>query len=205
MNFSSLSANDKLLVYGAVAAVIGGLVGSIGGLIFLSVLAAIAMLIVVFLPQFSPQTSLPGSRGSLVMVIGLVAAIAAALAFLTIVADIGFWFDNNPVRAVFFLIAVAGSLLMGWIGWQEFQAEGGKLQLGTTNTAGTGTATQAPPPPAADTSAPPPRTEPVAPPAPAEPPATAEPTSTAPPPATSETDDRPMGAERDDTGDNRVG
>ena len=135
-------------------------------------LAGIALLVVLFLPQFSPQTSLPGSRGSLLVAIGGIGAVAAALAFLIFVVDIGFWFQFAAVRAIFLLIGVAGALLAGWIAWQEFQAEGGKFQMG----AGTGGAGTASPPSAsagtaAGTSVPPASSAPAAPPDAAPPPA----------------------------------
>ena len=149
MDFSKLSQNEKLAVYGAVAAVIGGIVGGISGVIWISVLAGLALLVVLFLPQLSPQTSLPGSRGSLLVAIGGVGAVAAALAFLIVLVDIGFWFEFAAVRTIFFLIGVAGAVLFGWIAWQEFQAEGGKFQLGATTT---GAAASAPPAAAAPTS-----------------------------------------------------
>lgn len=148
MDLSKLSSNEKLMLYGAVAAVIGGIVGGISGLIWISVIAGLAMLVVLLLPQLSPQTSLPGSRGSLLVAIGGVGAVAAALALLMILVDIGFWFEFAAVRTIVFLIAVAGALLMGWIAWQEFQAEGGKFQLGSSSMAA------GPPTVASDTSAP---------------------------------------------------
>ncbi|MGH2445673.1 MAG: hypothetical protein ACRDGD_06510 [Candidatus Limnocylindria bacterium] len=161
MDFSKFSQNEKLMIYGAVAAVIGGLVGGISGLIWLAVLAGLAMLVVLFLPQFSPNTKLPGSRGSLLVAIGAIGAVAAALAFLIILVDIGFWFEFSAVRTIVFLIGVAGALLMGWIAWQEFRAEGGKFELGAATSSGSTAATSAttdtpaadPTPPAADATA----------------------------------------------------
>jgi hypothetical protein len=182
MDFSKLSANEKLAVYGAVAAILGGLVGSVSGLIWLAVLAAIGVLAVIFLPQLAPKTTLPGSKGSLLVALGGVAAVAAALSFLVWLPDIGLWFEINAIRSIAFVIGVAGSLLIGWIGWQEFQAEGGKFQLGTG-------AAAAPPPPSADeaAAAPPPA-------APSEPPSA----STAPPPTAPAEPAPPAEAERRD-------
>lgn len=158
MDFSKFSQNEKLMLYGAVAAVIGGIVGSIGGLIWISVLAGLAVLVVLFLPQFSPQTNLPGSRGSLLVLIGGIGAVAAALAFLMVVVDIGFWFEVAAVRTIVFLIGVAGALLMGWLAWQEFKAEGGKFELGTASSAAPPAASATPTetPPVTTESAPPP-------------------------------------------------
>jgi hypothetical protein len=163
MDFSKLSSSEKLAVYGSVAAIIGGLVGGISGLIWLSVLAAFGLLVVVFMPMMSPSTTLPGSKGSLLVVLGGIAGAAAVLGLLTVIADIGFWFEAYPVRAIFFLIAVAGSLLMAWVGWQAFQAEGGKFNMGMTGS-GTGGTPAAPPAPSAQaTPAAPPPTSPAPP------------------------------------------
>jgi hypothetical protein len=95
---------------------------------------------------------------------GALAGVAMALALLSAFASN--ILSNLDFRDIFFLIAVAGGLLMAWAGWQEFQSEGGKFQLGTTGAAaGTATPATAPPagaPPAAtETSAAP--SEPVTP------------------------------------------
>lgn len=134
MDFNKLSANEKLAVYGSVAVIVGGLVSvGLGGLGLLAVIAALGMLAVLFLPQFSPSTTLPGSKGSLMLILGGIAAVVMLLALLTIISLLGFYFQSLAVNAIFFLIAVAGGLLMGWAGWQEFQAEGGKFVLGTAS------------------------------------------------------------------------
>lgn len=130
MDFSKLSSNEKLATYGAVAAIIAGLVSAFGGLLFLSVLGGIAMLAVIFLPQFSPATSLPGSKGSLMLIAGGVAGVAALLTLLTWISFIGLYMGS--LGGILFLVAVVGSLVMAWAGWQAFQAEGGKFTLGST-------------------------------------------------------------------------
>lgn len=144
MNFSSLSSNEKLAVYGSIAVIVGGLVGFYGvGLI--AVLAGIAMLVIVFLPQMSPSTTLPGSKGSLMLLVG---GIAAVVLVLSLLVYSGVLFAFAGISSILFLVAVAGGLLMAWAGWQEFQSEGGKFQLGNS---GATTGTTAPPaaPPAA--------------------------------------------------------
>lgn len=144
MDFNKLSANEKLGVYGSAAVIIAGLVGlGVGGIGLLAVLAAIGMLAVIFLPQFSPSTTLPGSKGSLMLVLGGVAAVVMLLGLLQIIGALGLWFEINAVGAIFFLIAVAGAVVMAWAGWQEFQAEGGKFVLGSAS-GGTATSPSAP-------------------------------------------------------------
>ena len=162
MNFSALSSNEKLAVYGSVAVIIGGLIGFYGvGL--LAVLAAIAMLAIVFLPQMSPSTNLPGSKGSLMLLAGGVAAVVLVLSLLVYA---GVLFAFSGFGSILFLVAVVGGVLMAWAGWQEFQSEGGKFQLGSS-----GAAASAPP---AST----------APPASSAPPATYDEPASAPPAAT---------------------
>jgi len=142
MDFSKLSSNDKLATYGAVATIIGGVIGYAYGIAgLLAVLAAIGVLAVVFLPQMSPTTSLPGSHGSLLLLLGGGAAILMILALLVGSSLVFFAFG---FRDLLFLVAVAGSLVMGWAGWQAFQAEGGKFQIGSGG--GGGTPPAGPPP-----------------------------------------------------------
>ena len=86
MNWASLSSNDKLAVYGSVAVLIGGLLSFGLGLGWLALLAAIGMLLIVFLPSMSPNTNLPGSKGSLMLICGAIAAAAAVLALVGLAA-----------------------------------------------------------------------------------------------------------------------
>lgn len=175
MEFSKLSKNDKLAVYGSAAVIIGGLVGiGAAGLGILAIVAAVGMLAVVFLPQMSPGTNLPGSKGSLMLILGGVAAVILVLGLLSILSALGILLQFGGLNTIFYLIAVAGGVLMAWAGWQEFQAEGGKFQIGTSSAA-------APPP--AESRAPATPAAPDADPTPAEP-ATIEPNPDS-------TDDRP--------------
>jgi hypothetical protein len=131
MNFSKLDSTDKLAVYGSVAVIVGAIVGgTVTYLGWIAVLAAIGMLAVIFLPQVSPSTTLPGSRGSLMVICGGAAAVVMLLGLLTALGWLGLYFTVLPVQAIFFLVAVAGGLVMGWAGWQVFRAEGGKFQIG---------------------------------------------------------------------------
>ena len=166
MDLSKLNSNEKMAALGAVLAIVGSLVSFGAGPY--GVLTGLAMLLIIFLPQFSPTTKLPGSKGSLMVVVGGAAGIGAVLtllAWLPYIGSLGGYFIGG-------LLGIVGGLLMGWGGWQEFQAEGGKFQLGAAPST-------APPPPAstdtpAAASAPPepPRDvyEAPAPAAPAEPP-----------------------------------
>lgn len=173
MDFSKLDQNEKLAVYGAVASVVGPIIATAGfgfGVGWLTLILALAMLAVVFLPQLSPQTTLPGSKGSLMLVVGGIAALFAVLSLLSGFSFIGL-LGFSAVFVIGWLLGIAGGLLMGWAGWQEFQAEGGKFQIGS---APPSSPPAAPPPPAETTEAaapeaPPPPPSPTAPSAPVSP------------------------------------
>jgi hypothetical protein len=132
MDLSKLSASEKLAVYGAIATVIGGVVAAASyprhwGVTWLAAILGLAMLAVVFLPQLSPDTKLPGKKGSLMVIVGGLAALLMAFVFLT---TIGFTFEGFDVSSFLFLVALAGALVMGWAGWQAFQADGGTFDIG---------------------------------------------------------------------------
>jgi hypothetical protein len=179
MDFSKLGSNEKLAAIGAVAAIVGAILSFGGGGTF-TLLTGVAMLIIVFLPQFSPTTTLPGSKGSLMLIVGGVAGIAALLSLLAILTVLGAFALYGGIWFVGLLLSTAGGLLMGWASWREFQAEGGKFNLGA--------ASSAPPAPPAPPAAP--AEPPAAPPAP--PAAPAEPMS----PPMSDSTSEPMGSER---------
>ena len=157
MDFSKLSSNEKLAAIGAVLAIVGALLSFGGGGTF-TLLTGVAMLIIVFLPQFSPSTTLPGSKGSLMLIVGGVAGLAAVLSLLAILAVLGAFALYGGLWFIGLLLSTAGGLLMGWASWKEFQSEGGKFTLGT--------ASSAPPAPPAAPPAPPaaPMAEPMSPP-----------------------------------------
>ena len=132
MNLSKLSASEKLAVYGAVATVIGGAVAASSypghwGVTWLGAILGLAMLVIIFLPQMSPTTKLPGKKGSLMVAVGGAAALLMAFVLLTTFA---FTFEGFDLPSLLFLIAVAGAIVMGWAGWQAFQADGGGFDFG---------------------------------------------------------------------------
>ena len=97
MDFGKLNANEKLAAYGAIASVVGPILATIGfgfGVGMLTLLLALAMLAIVFMPQWSPQTQLPGSKGSLMLVVGGIAAVSAALALLSTLGYLGLFASN---------------------------------------------------------------------------------------------------------------
>jgi hypothetical protein len=135
MNFSTLSATEKLAVYAAVVVAVLGLwslTHAWGGLMVLPVLAAIGMLLVLFAPSIMPNTKLPGSKGSLLVLTGGLAAVIWALSALQ---WLGWIFGHLATfDTIQFLVGLVAALAMGWFGWQAFQAEGGKFQIGAPKT-----------------------------------------------------------------------
>jgi hypothetical protein len=148
MNLSKLSATEKLAVYGAVATVIGGAVAASSypghwGVTWLGAILGLAMLAIVFLPQLSPTTKLPGKKGSLMVAVGGAAALLMAFVLLT---TFSFTFEGFDLSSLLFLIAVIGAIVMGWAGWQAFQAEGGKFDVGMSGAAAAPPVPGVPPP-----------------------------------------------------------
>lgn len=169
MDFSKLSSNERTATFAAIVLVIGGIISNWGGLMWVSVLAGIVALVVIFLPQLSPQTSLPGSKGSLLVALGAVAAIGAVIEILRFLDYFTHTLDDWQTWA--FAIGLVASLVLLWAAWLQLQSEGGKFQFGSQ-----GSAAAAPPPPPADASST------AAPPA-AAPPAESAPSATPPPAA----------------------
>ncbi|MDP9250294.1 MAG: hypothetical protein M3O78_02850 [Chloroflexota bacterium] len=163
MNFSKLSSNEKLAVYGAILVIVGALLGfgGVGGGGF-GLLPGLAMLVIIFLPQLSPTTQLPGSKGSLMLIVGGLSALGALFSLLGLLTVLGLFAFYGGFLFVGLLLGIVGGLMMGWASWQEFQSEGGKFVLGMP--ASTSTPAAPPAAPVAPPAAP-------APPAPPEPPA----------------------------------
>ncbi len=134
MDLSKLGQNEKLALYGAIAVFLAGLVSNWGGLLWLSILAALGVAVVLFLPQMSPSTSLPGSRGSLLAVLGL---IAFGGALIELLRWLSYVFDSlGSLSTILFLVALIGAAVMAWAGWQALQGEGGKWVLGSSGSSG---------------------------------------------------------------------
>jgi hypothetical protein len=148
---SKLSANEKIAVYSAVVLILAGVISNWGGLLWLSILAGIAVVAVLFLPQFSPATKLPGSKGSLLVALG---GIAAAGAVIEILRYISYFLDTlGDYQTLLFAVALIAAVVLLWTGWKEFQAEGGKFQMGNSAAPAAGSL---PPPPASPPAAAPP-------------------------------------------------
>jgi hypothetical protein len=177
----NLTATEKQIAGAAAVVVIlsvYALFALWGGFMFVTLLAGLAGLVILFLPQIAPNMKAPGSKGSLLMVSGVLAALFWLFAFLRWLSYI---FANLNFDTLLFLVGFAASLYFGWLCWQAFQAEGGKFQFGNTDMGtSSGTAAAAPPPAEPAASAPQ-----AAPPPAAPPPAAPPPAAPASPPADS--------------------
>ena len=157
MDLSKLDQNEKTAAMASGALVIAGLIAALSystyAMAWLAVIAALAMLFVVLQPQIANGVSLPGSKGSLLLVLGVAAGAIMVLSFLLALEFVFFRFG---LPDLFFLIAIAAGLAMAWAGWQEFQAEGGTFRLGgatsspATAAPSAGASAPAAAPPAAD-------------------------------------------------------
>ena len=127
----NLSSSDRMIAISAGLVVIlslYALFNAWGGLVVVPLLTALAALVILFLPAISPNTKAPGSKGSLLMVSGVLAALFWLLAALT---WIGWIVDHlGSFDTWLFLIGFAVTLWFGWLCWSAFQAEGGKFQFG---------------------------------------------------------------------------
>lgn len=163
MDMSRLTSNERMAVYGAGASILGAVLtlfgyGFGGGGLWLTFLLSLAMLFVVFQPQWAPGTKLPGSKGSLMVIIGGVAALGALIALFSLLSFFGILagfagFFLFPLLGL--LIGIIGGAMMGLAGWREFQAEGGTLRIGTGPVSSSGTPPAATPPTAPPAAAPP--------------------------------------------------
>lgn len=136
MDFSKLTQNDKTAALASAVLIVAGLIAATTyttyAMTWLAILAAAGMLFVVLQPQIAPTVKVPGSKGSLMVVLGGIAGVIMALALLT---TLGFIFVAFGFADILFLAAILAGLTMAWTGWMAFQAEGGKFQLGTGSTA----------------------------------------------------------------------
>ncbi|MEX0710032.1 MAG: hypothetical protein WD116_02385 [Chloroflexota bacterium] len=157
MDNSKLNSNDKMALYASFVVVVTGIISITndwGSLVALAMVGGIGMAVVLLAPSMMPTMRLPGSRGSLLLITGGVAAVAWGISALT-------WLDwifrhLATFDTLQFLVGLVAALVCGWTGWQAFKAEGGKFNVGT---AGAGSAGASPPPaappaPPTDASAP---------------------------------------------------
>ncbi len=134
MDFSKLNRNELTAALASAVLIVAGLVAATTytayAITWLAILAAVGMLFVILQPQIAPSVKLPGSKGSFMVLFGGIAGVIMVIALLV---TLGFIFVAFGFADVLFLTAIVAGITMAWTGWQSFQAEGGKFQLGTAS------------------------------------------------------------------------
>ena len=98
MDLSKLDQNDRTAAIASAVLVIAGLFAATTyvtyGITWLAILAGVGMLFVVLQPQIASGVNLPGSKGSLMLILGGIAAVIMVLALLT---TLGFIFVTSAL------------------------------------------------------------------------------------------------------------
>jgi hypothetical protein len=129
MRLSPLDQNEKLALLGSVTVLLAGLMSGWGGLVWVAIAAALAMAVVVIVPRVWAAAPLPGSRGTLMATLGVVALAAAAI---ELSRWISYVFNTLGMQSTLaFLIGIAGVAVMAYAGWNALQSEGGRWRFGT--------------------------------------------------------------------------
>jgi hypothetical protein len=131
MNFSTLSANDRLAAIAAAIVVITGLISIAqdwGALVFLSLAAGVVALFVVLQPQIAPAVKLPMTKGVLLLGLGAISTVVLLVVALQ-------WIDYILTPPIFvfdtiqYFIGVIAAVVLLFAGWRAYQAEKGTTPL----------------------------------------------------------------------------
>ena len=131
MNFSALSANDRLAAIAAAIVVITGLISIAqdwGALVFLSLAAGLVALFVVLQPQIAPAVKLPMTKGVLLLGMGIISTVVLLVVALQ-------WIDYILTPPIFvfdtiqYFIGVIAAVVLLFAGWRAYQAEKGATPL----------------------------------------------------------------------------
>ena len=124
MDFSRLSHDERTAAWASIAVAVCGLAAVFSYTTYsgawLGVIAAVAALTVLFLPQLAPQTTIPGLPATWLLVSGGVAALVLVV---LLFANIGFVFTRFGLPDLLFLVAVGGGVVMAWAGWRIYGAD----------------------------------------------------------------------------------
>jgi hypothetical protein len=132
MDLSKLDSTDRMAAIAALIVVVLGVVSIIndwGTLMIVPILAGLAVLAVVLMPQLSPQTTIPAPKPMVLLAAGAV----AALAWLLVAIDWLTWIVDHlgAVDTLQFLVGLVASFVLAWAGWQAFQASRGSTSTPT--------------------------------------------------------------------------
>jgi hypothetical protein len=131
MNFSTLSANDRLAAIAAAIVVITGLISIAqdwGALVFLSLAAGVVALFVVLQPQIAPNVKLPMTKGVMLLGMGAISTVVLLVVALQ-------WIDYILTPPIFvfdtiqYFIGVIAAVVLLFAGWRAYQAEKGTTPL----------------------------------------------------------------------------
>jgi hypothetical protein len=137
MDLARPSPIDRLGVLAAGLVVVTGLISTAtgwGAILVLAVLAGVGTLGVILAPRFAPSVRLPGSRGSLLVLLGVVAILSwipPLIAWLSWIVE-----HLLSVDTIQFLVGLVGATVLALTGYIAFEAEGGRFQLGVPTPAG---------------------------------------------------------------------
>ena len=137
--WNKLNANEKIVMYGAIIAVVAFLVGVVGGGFgtgTLDLVAAIAIAVIYWLKYSPSKITWPAPVQTIVLVIAGISAIFAILAVLGWIGFFGF-----GLYGIAIILNAVGCGIMAYGAWKEYQAMPKTAPPSTTGTT-------PPPPPA---------------------------------------------------------
>jgi len=123
MDFGKLSASDKRILIAAAVVVVTGLTSVTdkwGAGVIIGLLAGLAAIAVVLLPQLSPGAKLPAPKGLSLLVLGIAATAGFALSALTYLDYVVLF---NRLYSLLFDAGLIASVVLLWFGWTAYQAE----------------------------------------------------------------------------------
>jgi hypothetical protein len=120
--WNKLNANEKLVMYGAILAVVAFLLGAVGGSGYLGngsgdLIAAIAIAVIYWLKYSPNKINWPAPVQTIVLVIAGISAIFALLGLLAWIGLLGFGLFGIAI-----LVNAVGCGLMAYGAWKEYQA-----------------------------------------------------------------------------------
>jgi len=125
MDFSKLSATDKRILIAALVVVVGGLISivdrwGIGGIV--GGLAGLAAAGVILQPQLAPTMKLPAPRGTVLVVLGAVAALGFIVSALQY---IGYVLEVTRIYTILFDIGLVAAIVLAYFCWLEYKGAQG--------------------------------------------------------------------------------
>ena len=129
MDLSKLDQNEKLALYAAIVVFLAGLLSNWGGLLIFSILAALGVAASCSSPRCRLAPRCPARAAPFLPASGSSHVGAAAVELLRYFGET----VEHPRLAsarLLFIVALIGSAVMAWAGWQALQREGGNWQFG---------------------------------------------------------------------------